>query len=87
MATTTAIPEVDPGIIGRHPQICGGDPVFAGTRVPVQLLRQHLRHGGSLASFLTSYPTVYRDQLIQVLDLLFERTIGPPGPYDDDGPV
>ena len=84
MATAT-VPEVDPSIISRHPEISGGDPVFAGTRVPVQLLRQHLRHGGSLVTFMRSYPTVYRDQLIEVLDLLFERTIGPPD--DDDDPA
>ena len=75
------VPDLDPSVISSHPEISGGKPVFAGTRVPVQLLREHLRRGGSLVTFMSDYPTVYRDQLIQVLELLFERTIGPP---DDD---
>ena len=81
---TVTIPYVDPSVINSNPEIMGGEPVFAGTRVPVHLLREHLTHGGSLATFLSSYPTVERDNLVQVLDLLFERTVGPPDDDDKD---
>ena len=45
-------------IIDRNPNILGGTPVFAGTRVPIRILFDHLEAGDRLADFLDSYPTV-----------------------------
>ena len=34
--------------------------MFAGTRVPVRILMEHLEAGDRLDDFLTDYPTVFR---------------------------
>lgn len=56
-------------IITRDPEILGGTPVFAGTRVPVQSLLWHLRDGISLDAFLDDFPSVQREQAVALLDL------------------
>ena len=43
-------------LIERNPDILGGTPVFAGTRVPVRILMEHLEAGDRLDDFLTDYP-------------------------------
>ena len=53
--------------ISRNPGILGGTPVFSGTRVPIRILIEHLEAGDCLDDFLDSYPTVSRDQAIEVL--------------------
>jgi len=54
--------------IHRDPEILGGTPVFAGTRVPAQTLIDYLEAGQSLAEFLTDFPTVTREQAISLLE-------------------
>ncbi len=54
-------------IIDRNPEILGGAPVFAGTRVPVRILMEHLEAGDRLDDFLEQFPTVERRQAIAVL--------------------
>jgi uncharacterized protein (DUF433 family) len=44
-----------------------GTPVFAGTRVPVQTLFDHLEAGDSLDVFLDDFPNVSREHAIAVL--------------------
>ncbi|MBE9466303.1 DUF433 domain-containing protein [Dyadobacter subterraneus] len=48
--------------------ILGGQPVFAGTRVPVETLFDHLEAGVSLDDFLEDFPTVSKSQAIAVLE-------------------
>ena len=48
--------------------ILGGQPVFTGTRVPVESLFDHLEAGVSLHSFLDDFPSVSKEQAIAVLD-------------------
>ena len=55
-------------IITTSPEIMGGTPVFAGTRVPVQTLLDYLKAGESINDFLEGFPTVTRDQVISFLD-------------------
>ena len=55
-------------IIDRNPNILGGTPVFAGTRVPVRILMEHLEAGDRLDEFLQDYPTVSRTQAIALLE-------------------
>jgi len=43
-----------------------GTPCFWGTRVPVQLLLDQLRHGGTIDEFLEGCPTVTRDQVREI---------------------
>ena len=50
------------------PEIVSGAPVFRGTRVPVDALINNLEAGLTLDEFLENFPTVAREQAIQVLD-------------------
>ena len=43
-------------IVSRNPQVMNGALVFAGTRVPVESLIQHLTAGDSLNKFLDDFP-------------------------------
>ncbi len=50
-------------------EILGGQQVFAGTRVPVESLFDHLEAGVSLNEFLSDFPTVSKEQAISVLEM------------------
>jgi uncharacterized protein (DUF433 family) len=50
------------------PEIVSGAPVFKGTRVPVEALLTNLEAGLSLDEFLDNFPSVTRQQAIQVLE-------------------
>jgi uncharacterized protein (DUF433 family) len=50
------------------PEILGGTPVFAGTRVPVRIIFEHLEAGDSLEVFLEDFPSVSRELAILVLE-------------------
>ena len=62
-------------IISRDPDVTGGIPVFAGTRVPVVSLIDHLKAGDSLDDFLDSFPTVTRLQAQSFLDLALQTAL------------
>ena len=49
------------------PKILGGEPVFVGTRVPIQSLFDHLEGGASIDEFLKGFPSVKREQIIALL--------------------
>ena len=53
--------------ISTAPDILGGTPVFAGTRVPVRTLLDYLEAGESIDEFLEGFRTVSRDQVIEFL--------------------
>ena len=55
-------------VVTSSPDILGGTPVFANTRVPVQTFIEYLKAGESIDSFLAGFPTVKREQLLAVLD-------------------
>ena len=59
-------------IINIDPEILGGTPVFRGTRVPIESLFDHLEDGVSLDEFLDDFPTVKREQAIEVLAIAEE---------------
>jgi uncharacterized protein (DUF433 family) len=52
-------------VVTRNPEILGGEPVFAGTRVPIKSLFEHLEAGDSIADFLEGFPSVKRDQVLR----------------------
>jgi len=56
-------------IIQSDPEILGGTPVFAGTRVPIRSLFDHLEGGDSIDDFLEGFPSVQRDQVIGLLEI------------------
>jgi uncharacterized protein (DUF433 family) len=49
------------------PEILGGTPVFRGTRVPVDALLSNLEAGVSIDEFLENFPTVSREQVLEVI--------------------
>ena len=55
-------------LISSSPDIMGGTPVFAGTRVPVQTLLDYLEGGETIDDFLEGFPTVKREQVIAFLE-------------------
>jgi uncharacterized protein (DUF433 family) len=67
-------------IVTSSPDILGGTPVFAGTRVPVHTLIEYLSAGDSIDDFLEGFPTVTREQVLELLahaeDLVSERPRG-----------
>jgi len=56
-------------IISVDNDILGGQPVFAGTRVPVESLFDHLESGVSLEAFLDDFPTVSKEQAVALLEV------------------
>lgn len=58
---------MDSKVINIDPEILGGTPVFLGTRVPVESLFDHLENGVSLNEFLEDFPSVTKEQAIEVL--------------------
>lgn len=59
--------EVESQVISRSPEIMSGAPVFAGTRVPVQIIIDYLAGGHPLEEFLDDFPTVRREQALDLL--------------------
>ncbi len=56
-------------VIQIDPEILGGTPVFRGTRVPIQNLFDYLEGGETLDEFLDDFPSVSREQTLEVLQL------------------
>ena len=54
----------------------GGTPVFSGTRVPVQTLLDYLKAGDSIDDFLDGFPTVTREQVLNLLEEAGKQLIG-----------
>ncbi|MGH7866317.1 MAG: DUF433 domain-containing protein [Candidatus Dormibacteraceae bacterium] len=54
--------------VTKSPDVLGGTPVFAGTRVPAETLWEYLEEG-TLDEFLADFPTVTRDHARIVLEL------------------
>jgi uncharacterized protein (DUF433 family) len=66
---------VDKPVISRSPDVMGGTPVFAGTRVPVQTLLDYLEAGDSIDDFLAGFPSVTREQVIAFLEQAKDRLV------------
>jgi uncharacterized protein (DUF433 family) len=69
--------------ITRDAETMHGQPVFRGTRVPVQTLFDYLEGGETLDDFLQGFPTVSRDLALSALEqarlLLLAREASVPG--------
>ena len=59
-----------PNPITISPNIQSGEPVFTNTRVPLKNLFDYLKAGHSLNDFLEDFPSVKKEQVIQVLSHL-----------------
>ena len=55
-------------VIHSDPEILSGEPVFVGTRVPVQTLIDYLEGGYSVDEFLDNFPSVRREQVNAFLE-------------------
>lgn len=62
-------------VIQADPDVMGGTPVFAGTRVPITTLLDYLEAGDSIDEFLAGFPSVGRDQVIGFLEEVKEKTL------------
>ncbi|MFM9959135.1 MAG: DUF433 domain-containing protein [Phycisphaerales bacterium] len=71
--------------IESKPGILGGTPCFAGTRVPVVSFLDALRHGRTMDEFLQHFPTVGREQVQAVLEMIKrgEPITNPSTPRDE----
>jgi uncharacterized protein (DUF433 family) len=67
-----------PPLIASSPDVLGGTPVFAGTRVPVQTLIEYLEGGETIDDFLQGFPTVTRNQVIAFLEEAKTRRLAEP---------
>jgi uncharacterized protein (DUF433 family) len=55
-------------IISVDPERMSGVPCFAGTRVPIQALLDHLEGGATLDDFTEGFPTVTHEQAVAFLE-------------------
>lgn len=62
-------------IVSVRPEVMHGTPVFAGTRVPIQALLDHLEAGDSVDEFLDEFPTVSREQAVAFIDLAGKQAV------------
>ena len=62
-------------VISCDPEVMGGTPVFAGTRVPVQTFLDYLEAGDSIDEFLEGFPSVSREQAIGFLEQAKDRLV------------
>lgn len=54
--------------VSIDPEVCSGAPVFRGTRVPVDAFISNLEAGLTLDAFLENFPSVTRQQALEVLE-------------------
>jgi uncharacterized protein (DUF433 family) len=62
-------------VVVIDPEIMSGTPVFAGTRVPVRTLIDHIEAGDGLDVFLEDFPSVSREQAIAFLEEANDKVI------------
>jgi uncharacterized protein (DUF433 family) len=62
-------------IVTCSPDVLGGTPVFAGTRVPVQTLIDYLEGSETIDDFLEGFPTVSREQVFAFLEEAKDRIV------------
>jgi uncharacterized protein (DUF433 family) len=67
---------VTENVITSDPDLMGGTPVFAGTRVPIKSLFDWLETE-MLDEFLENFPSVSREQTLEVLHMAEHRHISP----------
>ncbi len=46
-----------------NPSVCSGQPVLAGTRIPVTIILDRLEAGNTIAEILKNYPELQADQI------------------------
>jgi uncharacterized protein (DUF433 family) len=54
--------------ISADPNVCGGDPCIAGTRIPVHVIMSHLAAGDSVEAILNEFPRIERADIEACLE-------------------
>ena len=75
MSSLVSIVSFVSSVVSQDPEILGGEPVFAGTRVPVKSLFDHLEAGDSIEEFLEGFPSVKRKYVIALLEEAREHAV------------
>jgi uncharacterized protein (DUF433 family) len=60
--------------VKSDPEIMHGTVCFCGTRVPLNILFDHLRAGYTVDGFLEQFPSVKKEQVLGVLEVVSEQT-------------
>jgi len=53
--------------IVSDPNVCGGEPVIKGTRIPVYVVLDHLAAGDDYDTVLANFPRLTRDDILACL--------------------
>ncbi|MEM8505806.1 MAG: DUF433 domain-containing protein [Cyanobacteria bacterium P01_D01_bin.1] len=64
-----------PSVVSVSSEIMSGTPVFSGTRVPVKTFFDYLKAGDSIDDFLDGFPSVGRNQVIDLLEEMSKQLI------------
>ena len=56
-------------ILSVDADILGGQPVFSGTRVPIETLFDHIEQGITIDEFLEDFPGVSKRQVLALLEV------------------
>ena len=54
--------------ITSNPQICGGEAIVRGTRIPVHVVLSHLAADESIESLLVNFPSLTREDVTACLE-------------------
>nr|VFJ76265.1 MAG: Uncharacterized conserved protein, DUF433 family [Candidatus Kentron sp. FW] len=62
-------------VISINPKVMSGAPVFRGTRVPIQTFVDHMGSDEDIKDFFDGFPTVSREQAMELIDEIKERLL------------
>jgi uncharacterized protein (DUF433 family) len=62
-----------PNSVTVHPEIQDGAPVFSGTRIRIETFYDFMRIGISVNEFLNEFPSITRDQALEVYELVNQK--------------
>ena len=54
--------------IVAKPDICGGEPIIKGTRIPVHIILSHLAAGDNTRTLLKNFPNITKDDIQACLE-------------------
>ena len=60
--------------IEKNPKICGGKPVFKGTRIPVYIVLDPLSAGESVENILKNYPLLKKEAVLEAIKFASQYT-------------
>ncbi len=59
--------------VHKAPEICGGDPVIVGTRIPVRLIYQRAQAGDTVETIRQAYPHLTPAQIHDALSYAYDH--------------